>query len=48
MDNHLVFPVGKVVGNVGGMEEIIREILLDDVLLIAGADNEFVEAMGGV
>ena len=45
VDNHLVFAVGEVICNVGGVQEIIRKILLDHMLLIPGADHKIVEAV---
>ena len=48
MDDHLIFSVGEVVCNVRGVEEIVREILLDDVLLVPRADHELVVAVVAV
>ena len=48
VDNHLVFAVGEVICNIGGVQEIIREILLDHMLLIPGADHKIVEAVMAV
>lgn len=45
VDNHLVFAVGKVICNVGGVQEIICKIFLDYMLLIPGTDHKVVEAI---
>ena len=39
MYDHLVLSIGKIVGDIGGMQEIVRKILLDDVLLVARTDD---------
>ena len=43
VDGHLV--VGDVEGDVGGVQEVVGEVLLDDVALVAEADNEVVDAL---
>ena len=48
VNNHLVFAVGKVICNVGGVQEIICKVLLDHMLLIPGADHKIVEAVMAV
>ena len=48
MDDHFVGALGKIVCNVGGVQEVVCEILLNDVLLIARADDKLVEAVGGI
>src|SRR5690606_8709965 len=42
---HFHAVVDHVEGYVGGMQEIVREILLDDVTLVAQANDEVVDAM---
>jgi len=39
---------GHVEGDVGGVQEVVGEVLLDDVALIAAADDEVVDAVTGV
>ena len=46
MDLHLV--VAEVEGDVRIMQEVVREILLDDVLLVAGQNDEIVVAVARV
>ncbi len=46
MDSHFV--VGHVIGHIGGMEEVVGEVLLDDVALVSAADDEVVDAVLGV
>src|SRR6185312_9751360 len=46
VDLHLV--VVHVKGDVSGVEEVVGEVLLDDVPLIAAADDEIVDAVAGV
>ena len=46
MDGHLV--VVHVEGDVGGVEEVVGEVLLDDVALVSAADDEVVDAVLGV
>ena len=48
VDDHLVSAVGEVEGDVRGVQKIVRKIFLDDMLLVARADDEFVEAVGGI
>ena len=38
----------QIEGHIGVMQKIIREILLDNILLIARTDYEFVEAEGRI
>ena len=45
VDGQIVPSVSEVVCNVRGVQEIVREIFFDDVLLIACANNEFVVAV---
>ena len=45
---HLHVIVLHVEGDVGHVQEIIGEILLDDIALVAGTNNEVVDAIGGV
>ncbi len=35
-------------GDVGGVEEVVGEVLLDDVALVPQADDEFIDALLGV
>ena len=44
VDGHAV--VGEVEGDVGGVQEVVGEELLDDVALVAEADDEVVDAVG--
>jgi len=46
MDLHFV--VGDVERDIGGVEEIIGEVFLDDVALVAQTDHEIVDAVGAV
>lgn len=46
VDRHRV--EGDVEGDVGHVEEVVGEILLDQIALIAAADHEVVHAMGGI
>ncbi len=46
MDLHLV--VGHVEGDIGHVQEVIREVFLDKVALVTAADNKVVDAMSGV
>ena len=46
--NHFVFPVGKVIGDIRGVEEIIRKILFYDMLFVARTNDEFVESIVAV
>ena len=46
VDGHLV--VVHVEGDVGGVEEVVGEELLDDVALVSAADDEVVDAVLGV
>ena len=39
---------GHVEGHVGGVQEVVGEVLLDDVALVAAADDEVVDAVRGV
>ena len=43
MHGHLV--VVHVEGDVGGVQEVVGEVLLDDVALVAAADDEVVDAV---
>src|ERR1700743_3316927 len=43
MHDHLV--LCHVEGDVGGMQEIVRKILLDDVALVSAADDEVIDAV---
>ena len=45
---HLHPVLAHVEGHVGHVQEVVREILLDDVALVAAADHEIVDAVGGV
>jgi hypothetical protein len=40
--------VAQVEGHVGHVEEVVGEVLLDDVALVAEADHEVVEAVVAV
>jgi hypothetical protein len=46
MDVHDI--VGHVEGHVGHVQEIVVEIFLDHIALVAAADHELVQAVGGV
>ena len=46
VDGHLV--VVHVEGDVGGVEEVVGEELLDDVALVSAADDEVIDAVLGV
>ena len=48
MYDHVLFAIGKVKGNVRSMKKIIAKKLLDDVLLVACADNEFIKTIVAV
>ena len=48
MNGHVVSAVAEVKGHIRGVQEIIREVLLDHVLLISGTDDKFVEPIGTV
>ena len=43
MHGHLV--AGDVEGDVGGVQEVVGEVLLDDVALVSQADDEVVDAL---
>ena len=40
--------IDKIICNVRGVQEIVRKVLLDDVLLVPRADDKLIEAVGGV
>src|ERR1700761_464909 len=46
MDLHAV--LFHVEGDIGGVEEVVGEVLLDEVALVAAADDEVVDAVMGV
>ena len=48
MDDHIISAVGEIVCNVRGVQEVVREIFLDDVLLVARADDELVKTVVAV
>lgn len=48
VDRHIAAAIGEVVCNVRGVQEVVREVLLDDMLLVARADDELVEAVVAV
>ena len=48
VDDHLVLAAGKIKRNIAGMQEVIREPLLDHVLLVARADDKVVKAVVGI
>ena len=48
MDDHVVAAIGEVVCNVRRVQEVVREVLLDDVLLVARADDELVKTVVAV
>ena len=48
MDGHLITPVGEVVSDIRGMQEIVGEVLLDDMLLVARADDKFIKTVVAV
>ena len=48
VDGHLIAAIGEVVCNVRSVQEIVCEVLLDDVLLIACADDKVVVAVVAV
>ena len=48
VDCHLISSIGEVVGDVRGMQEVVRKVFLDDVLLIARADDELLNPMMAV
>jgi hypothetical protein len=43
---HLVF--GHVKGDIRGVQKVVGEVLLDDVALVAAADDEVVDPVSGV
>src|SRR5690242_10122916 len=45
---HIHSVVGHVERHIGHMEKIVREILLDDVALVAETDDEIVDAPVGI
>jgi len=45
---HLHAVRAQVEGDIGHVQEIVSEILLDQVALVAAADDEVVDAVGGV
>ena len=48
VDDHIISAVGEIVCNVRGVQEVVREVLLDDVLLVACADDELVKTVVAV
>ena len=46
MNLHTV--IGNVKGYIGHMQKIIGKILLDDITLIAAANNELINTVGGI
>ena len=48
VDGHFVFAAGEVVCNVRGVEEVVGEVFLNDVLLVTGTYDELVEAVVAV
>ena len=48
MDDHVVATIGEIVCNVRRVQEVVREIFLDDVLLVARADDELVKTVVAV
>ena len=47
MNNHFAV-IGKVEGNITPVKEIIGKIFLDNMLLVAAADNKIIVAIGRV
>ena len=48
MDCHRILPVCEIISNIRGVQKIVREILLDYMLLVPRADDEFVEPVMAV
>ena len=48
VDDHLVLAAGEIKRNIAGMQEVIREPLLDHVLLVARADDKVVKTVVGI
>ena len=48
MDHHVVVAIGEVISDVRCVQEIVREVLLDYMLLIARTDDKLVVAVVGV
>ena len=44
-NNRAVTRTSRVEGDVGDVQEVVGEVLLDDVALVSQADNEFVDAL---
>jgi len=42
------FVAGDIEGHIGGVEEVVGEVFLDDVALVSEADDEVVDALSGV
>ena len=47
MDGHTV-TIGEIKSNVGAVEIVVRKVFLDDMALVAAADDEVMEAEAGV
>jgi hypothetical protein len=45
---HLHAVVGDIKGDVGDVQEVVGEVLLDQVTLVAQADHELVDSVGRV
>jgi len=45
---HLHLVGGHVKGDIAGMQKVVGEVFLDQVALVAKANNEIVDAMGGI
>ena len=42
VDGHLIAAMGEIVCNVRGMQEVVREVFLDDVLLVSSTDDKVI------
>ena len=45
---HLHAVGAQIEGDIGEVQEVVGEILLDDIALVAAADDEIIDAVGGV
>ena len=47
VEHHVSAPLAEVERDVRRMQKVVREVVLDDLLLVARADDELVEPLGG-
>lgn len=45
VDGHLIAALSEIICNVGSVQEVVCEVLLDNVLLVSGTDDEIIVAV---